>query len=78
MLWWTPSERNELEWSMYSRESTESTPCGRCGAPSKRFYTMSDAEAPNLCPHCFRALLKMIDTLALAEAPHGDPRVHRQ
>ena len=78
MLWWAPTERHELEWAMYSRESTEPMPCGRCSAPSKRFYTLSDAESPNLCPQCFRALLKMIDTLALAEAPHGDPSAHHQ
>jgi hypothetical protein len=64
---------------MCSRESSEPMPCGRCGAPSKRFYTLSDAAAPNLCPQCFRALLKMIDTLALAEAPHRELwTVHRQ
>ena len=54
---------------MHSREANEPQPCGRCGALSKRFYTLSDAERPHLCSHCFRALLKMIDTLALVEAP---------
>jgi DNA-directed RNA polymerase subunit RPC12/RpoP len=53
-------------------------PCGRCGAQTRRFYTLSDAEKPNLCPQCFRALLKMIDTLALAEPARSDPWLHRQ
>ena len=59
-----------LESSMYSRESSEPLPCGRCGAQAKRFYSFNSEVPPNLCPQCFRALLKMIDTLALAEAPH--------
>jgi hypothetical protein len=54
---------------MYSRQVSEPAPCGGCGAPGHRFYTLSDADVPNLCPRCFRALLKMIDTLALAEVP---------
>ena len=54
---------------MYSRQVNEPAPCGGCGGSANRFYTLSDAEVPNLCPQCFRALLKMIDTLALAEAP---------
>ena len=54
---------------MYSRHVSEPAPCGGCGAPVNRFYTLSDEVVPNLCPQCFRRLLKMIDTLALAEAP---------
>ena len=54
---------------MYSRQVNEPAPCSGCGTPVNRFYTLSDADVPNLCPRCFRALLKMIDTLALAEVP---------
>jgi hypothetical protein len=54
---------------MYSRESSEPLPCGRCGAQAKRFYTFNSEVPPHLCPQCFRAMLKMIDTLALAETP---------
>jgi hypothetical protein len=54
---------------MYSRETSEPTPCGRCGSRGTRFFTFNRDESPNLCPQCFRAMLKLIDTLALAEAP---------
>jgi hypothetical protein len=49
---------------MYSRESSQPIPCGRCGARGTRFYTISDGERPNLCPQCFRTILKKIDSLA--------------
>ena len=57
---------------MYSRDLSAPTPCGRCGAEVTRFYTFSSDVPPNLCPQCFRAMLRMIDTLALAEAPDRD------
>ena len=57
---------------MYSRELSAPMPCGRCGAEVTKFYTFSSDVPPNLCPQCFRAMLKMIDTLALAEAPERD------
>jgi hypothetical protein len=61
-----------MESSMYSGESSVAVPCGRCGALGTRFYTFTSDVPPNLCPQCFRAMLRMIDTLALAEAPHRD------
>lgn len=61
-----------VESSMYSRESSAPMPCGRCGSEVTKFYTFNSDVPPNLCPQCFRAMLKMIDTLALAEAPHRD------
>jgi len=57
---------------MYSRELSAPMSCGRCGEEVTKFYTFSSDALPNLCPQCFRAMLKMIDTLALAEAPDRD------